>query len=242
MMISVYRQGRTRSQLDHLACMDMAASAVDLDLITFSFINGKPVIAGLEGATAVIKPLEPGDEAFTFETLYDIALSQHDFERLKRHQVQSPNELKPRLYEAVIVATSVSTRRCAFVSRRRNRLRSALAPQADAAGPGVSPTPGRRDGKQNLNSNDTTIASGGFLTVDDPARDNAPEWQFMEWPKEPPPPRVEPETPGWFMPVRRPSLWTPMKTIPFKQQIVDLACQPDRPESAARPAERPNPF
>ena len=95
MLMSVYRQGWTRSQLDHLACMEMAASAIDLDLITFSFLNSKPTIVGLEGATAVIKPLEPGDEAHTFDSLYDIAVSQHDFERLKRHKVQSPDEFNP---------------------------------------------------------------------------------------------------------------------------------------------------
>ena len=58
MMMSVYRQGRTRSQLDHLACLDMAASAIDLEFITFAFMNSKPTIVGLEGGTAVIKPLE----------------------------------------------------------------------------------------------------------------------------------------------------------------------------------------
>ena len=189
MLMSVYRQGRTRSELDHLACMDMAASAVDLDLITFSFINGKPVIAGLEGATAVIKPLEPGDEAHTFETLYDVALSQHDFERLKRHQVKSPDELKPKLFEAVIVEDigfhpQVRVRlKAKDEAAVRAKLRELMQP-----GQAFLQRLVEEMAAEIFNSNDTTMATAGWLTVDDPARDNAPEWQFMDWPKEPPPP------------------------------------------------------
>ncbi len=193
MMLSVYRQGRPRSQLDHLACMDMAASAVDLDLITFSFINGKPVIAGLEGATAVIKPLEAGDEAFTFETLYDTAVSQHDFERLQRHQVQSPSELKPRLYETSLVLDvgfhpQVRVRLTAMNEQAvRSTLRRLMEP-----GQAFYQRLVEEMANQIFASDDVNIACGGFLAVDDPAPDGTPEWQFLPWPSEPPPEAPEP--------------------------------------------------
>ena len=89
MMLSVYRQGRTRSELDHNACIELAATSDDIELITFSFLNGKPALVGLNGGTAVVKPQEPGDEALSFESLYDTAVSGHEFQRLQRHQVKS---------------------------------------------------------------------------------------------------------------------------------------------------------
>jgi len=191
MRMSVFRQGRTRSELDHLACMDMAASAVDLDLITFCFINGKPVIAGLEGATAVIKPLEAGDEALSFETLYDTAVSQHDFDRLKRHQVQSPDELKPRLYEFVIVAN------IDFCPQVRVRLKAKDEHDAHIRlrklmEPGLfSQRMVEEMAKQIFDSDHTEIATPGFLCVDDPAPDNAPDWNFIPWPTDLPAPAAK---------------------------------------------------
>ncbi len=186
MLMSVYRQGRTRSQLDHLACMEMAASAIDLDLITFSFLNSKPTIVGLEGATAVIKPLEPGDEAHTFDSLYDIAVSQHDFERLKRHKVQSPDEFKPRLYEVVIVANvdfcpQVRVRITAKdEAAARIKLRSLMQP--DHA---FNQRLVKEVCNQIFASDETKMVTAGFLTVDDPAPDDAPEWDFVPWSGDP---------------------------------------------------------
>jgi hypothetical protein len=179
MMMSVYRQGRTRSQLDHLACIDMAATAEDSDLITFALLNAKPTIVGLEGGTAVIKPLEAGDEAFTFETLYDTAVSAHDFDRLKRHQVRSPDELKPRLYELVIVANidfcpQVRVRLKAKDEHdARIRLRKLMEPGL------FSQRMVEEMAKQIFDSDHTEIATPGFLCVDDPSPDSAPDWDFI---------------------------------------------------------------
>ena len=187
MMMSVYRQGRTRSQLDHLACLDMAASAIDLDLITFAFMNSKPTIVGLEGGTAVIKPLEPGDEALSFEGLYDTAVSGHDFERLKRHKVQFPGELKPRLYETRLVLDvgfhpQVRVRITAKNEQAaRTKLRALMQPDQAFNQRLIEEL-----SIQVFNSDETSIACGGFLCVDDPAPDGSPEWTFIPWPAEPP--------------------------------------------------------
>ncbi len=186
MRMSVFRQGRTRSELDHLACMDTAASAVDLDLITFSFINGKPVIAGLEGATAVIKPLEAGDEALSFEGLYDSAVSAHDYERLKRHKVTLPDHLKPRLYEASLILEvgfnpQVRVRITAKDdATARSKLRELMAPEHAFHQRLIEEL-----SNQIFASDEIRLTTAGFLTVDDPAPDGTPEWDFIPWPKPP---------------------------------------------------------
>jgi len=167
--------------------MDMAASAVDLDLITFSFINAKPVIAGLDGATAVIKPLEAGDEALSFETLYDTAVSGHEFERLKRHKVQFPDELKPRLYETVLVL-EVGFHphvRIRIPAKNEQAVRSKLRELMEPGQPFYQRLV-EELANQIFASDDITLASQGFLTVDDPAPDGSPEWEFVPWPAEPP--------------------------------------------------------
>ena len=156
-------------------------------------MNSKPTIVGLEGGTAVIKPLEPGDEAFSFESLYDTAVSAHEFERLKRHKVQSPDEMKPRLYETSLVLD------VAFHPQVRVRL-TAMNEQAVRStlrrlmGPGQAfyQRLVEEMANQIFASDDVNIACGGFLAVDDPAPDGTPEWQFLPWPSEPPPAAAEP--------------------------------------------------
>jgi hypothetical protein len=53
----------------------------------------KPTLVGLKEGAAVIKPLEPGDEGLSFETLYDTAITARDFKRMAKYKVSSPEEL-----------------------------------------------------------------------------------------------------------------------------------------------------
>jgi hypothetical protein len=187
MMMSVFRQGRTRSQLDHLACIDLAASSADVDLITFSFLNNKPALVGLNGAQAVVKPEEPGDEAYSFETLYDTAVSQHVFARLQRHGVQSPDELKPRLYEAwLTIDIQVPPRvRIRLTAKdepaARVKLRGLMAP-----GQAFNQRLLEEVANQLFDPDRTSVVTAGFLTVDDPAPDGSPEWDFVSGSVDPP--------------------------------------------------------
>jgi len=135
----------------------------------------------------VIKLLEPGDEAHSFETLYDTAVSVHDFERLRTHDVKSVEDLKPRLYELVLIAEinmqpQVRVRLKATDERRvRAKLRELMQP-----GQAFLQRLIEEMSVQIFNSNDTTMATPGFLEVADPAPDVAPDWDFLPFPGEVP--------------------------------------------------------
>jgi len=180
MMLSVWRQGRARSQLDHLACIDLAASSADIDLITFCALNGKPALVGLNGAQAVIKPEEAGDETHSFESLFDAAVSQHEYGRLQRHGVKSVDELKPRLYEAwLTIDIQIPPRvRIRLTAKdepaARVKLRRLMAP-----GQAFNQRLLEEVANQLFDPDRTSVVTAGFLAVDDPAPDGSLDWDFV---------------------------------------------------------------
>jgi hypothetical protein len=179
MMLSVYRQGRARSELDHNACIELAATSDDAELITFSFLNNKPALVGLNGGTAVVKPQEPGDEVLSFEKLFDTAVSGHEFGRLQRHNVRVPEQLGDRLYEMDIVLE------VEFHPRARFRLRAKNQPAAQAklramlkADHPFLQRLWEEFCQQIVTSNDISMSFSGWQCVDDPAPADAPDWDF----------------------------------------------------------------
>jgi hypothetical protein len=179
MMMSVFRQGRTRSEIDHLACIDLAATSEDIELITFSYLNEKPALVGLTGGTAVVKPQEAGDEALSFDTLYDTALTAHEFARLQRHGVKSPEDLGDRLYETEIVM-EVSFHPRAVIRLRAKDETAARAKLHALMQPGQVFLQRLCEEfcQQIVNSDYTSISSAGWLGVCDPAPASVPEWDF----------------------------------------------------------------
>jgi hypothetical protein len=179
MMMSVFRQNRTRSELDHLACIDLAATSEDVELVTFAMLNNKPALVGLNGGTAVVKPQEPGDVALSFEKLFDTAVSGHEFGRLQRHQVKLPEQLGDRLYETDIVLE------VEFHPRARFRLRAKDQPTAQAKLRQMMKTDHpflqrllEEFCQQIVTSDDISMSFSGWQCVDDPAPANAPEFDL----------------------------------------------------------------
>ena len=179
MMMSIFRQGRPPSQLDHLACLKLATEEHDLDLITWSFLNEKPVLTALDRVACIIKPLESGDEGMSFDSLYDTAVTLRDFNRMKAHKVQSPAAIGPVLYETVLVAE------VSFNPRVMIRLKALDEKTARAAIQVLIDQPDFREElvremvSQICNSGDVRWVTAGYLKVDDPAPAQDPDWVIV---------------------------------------------------------------
>jgi hypothetical protein len=91
MIMSVYRQGRSRIEIDHLALIAQAPNSNDISMISWAATGTKPVLASYDDVAAVIKNLESGDDGLSFETLYDQSLTLRDMRRMRAHQVDSPD-------------------------------------------------------------------------------------------------------------------------------------------------------
>ena len=81
MKMAIYRQRQAMSVLEHTACIRGAVTETDLDLIDSAVRPLKPVLLGLAGETAIIKPFVEGDDVHSFEALYDIAITGSDLRR-----------------------------------------------------------------------------------------------------------------------------------------------------------------
>jgi hypothetical protein len=179
MMMSVFRQGRPRSQLDHLACMDIAASTLDLELITFAFMNAKATLVGMDGAEAIIKTLDAGDEAMSFEALYDSCITIRDLETMQRHKVTSPDALKSLLYQADLVFQVDFYPRVRLNLRAKDEqdFRDRLTVLLDNDAFKLRLT--EELANQIFTSEEVSLKSAGPLKIGDPAPDDAPEWDFV---------------------------------------------------------------
>lgn len=179
MMMSVFRQGRPTTQQDHLVCLRLAKEAHDLDLITWSFLNEKPVLTALEHVACIIKPMEAGDEGMSFDSLYDTALTLRDFKRMKEHKVQSPDAIGPSLYETTLVCE------VEFNPRVHVQLKALDDTDARARMQKLIDTPEFREKLvlelvyQVCNSDNATWSTAGYLKVDDVAPAAEPDWAII---------------------------------------------------------------
>ena len=92
-MMSAYRQAEPMLAIEHAACIEGATTEQDVELIMMALTCEKPALIGLNGHSTIIKPAVDGDEAFSFEALYDVALTQADMQRMQRANVSSPDEI-----------------------------------------------------------------------------------------------------------------------------------------------------
>jgi hypothetical protein len=104
MMMSVFRQGGRSQQLDHLAVIELATDEETTQMILFSRLHGRSALVGLTDGQAIIKPLETGDEALSFEALLDTCLSLRDYRRLAEHKKTSTDDLPDYIFEADVIA------------------------------------------------------------------------------------------------------------------------------------------
>jgi hypothetical protein len=179
MIMSIFRQGRPTTQLDHIAALKLATTEEDLDLITFAFLHEEAVLTALEQEACIVKPLESGDEGMSFASLYDVAITLRDFNRMKAHSVQSPEAIGPSLYETVLICE------VEFNPRVMVRLKSLDEKSAKAAIQVLIDTTDFREQLvremvlQICNSDDVRWVTAGYLRVEDPAPAQDPDWVIV---------------------------------------------------------------
>lgn len=100
--LSVYRQ-RTpgRSQIEVAQAFRDATTEQDVQLIGLSMQLEKPVLVGLSGAVVIIQPAVDGDEAHSFEALFDTALTVSDLRRMQAADVNDPSHLPKVVWHVV---------------------------------------------------------------------------------------------------------------------------------------------
>jgi len=89
--------------LDHLVCIRGAIDDDSVGMVTFAAFHGKPALVGLEGAEVILKPQEAGDEGLSFESLYDVCLTRHDYHKMKEAGVNRLEDVPPALYELKLI-------------------------------------------------------------------------------------------------------------------------------------------
>jgi hypothetical protein len=178
MMMSVYRQGRPTAQMDHLVCLKLAKEAYDLDLITHAFLHETHVLTALDQTPAIVKPQEAGDDGHSYESLYDTAITMRDFRRMKAHKAQSPDGIGAVLYEVELVFHIDFNPRVLVNLKARDEI------EAKATLTRLLKEPEFRQRLASVFCDfvfqhpHTSLATPGFLKIDDPAPADAPEWEI----------------------------------------------------------------
>jgi hypothetical protein len=178
MMMSVFRQGRPTTQLDHLAALKLTTETHDLDLITWAFLNEKAVLTALDQTACIVKPLESGDEGMSFESLYDVAITPRDLRRMAAHKVTDPKDIGAVLFEAELIFD------IDFHPRIMVHLKARDDPDAEAVLTRLLKEPEFRQRLANVFCNfvfthpNTNLRTPGFLKIEDPAPADAPEWDI----------------------------------------------------------------
>ena len=103
--MSVFRQQAAPLLWEQAACLREATSEADVDLISLAIRLAKPVLVGIAEQTSIVKPYQPGDEALSFEALYDTCVTLTDLQRMKRARVTSPEAIPPHRFRVDLVTT-----------------------------------------------------------------------------------------------------------------------------------------
>ncbi len=181
MIMSVFRQGRPRLEVDHLALMAQAPNADDISMISWAVTNPKPVLASYEDTAAVIKNLEAGDDGLSFEALYDHSLSLRDMRRMRAHNVDSPDKLHSGLFRARLIIDVGD-----FVPSFIMQLKAKDDADAKAQLIAITRQPEfRAVFLERLvtalwEADGVHLGTTGMLKMDDIAPEDHPDWQFVD--------------------------------------------------------------
>ena len=182
MKMAVFRQGQKPEIADHLDVIRQSKAIEEVNLISWSLVSARPVLAGYRDAQAVIKLWQEGDEAQSFEALYDDAVTLRDLRRMMAHEVQLPEDIGPGLFEGRVVfdiAFRPSIRiqvPAATEAEARDKLRGIIN-QPEIRGEIIS-----RVAVQIFEADDAdlTVTCKGMLRVSDVAPKNCPPYIFIE--------------------------------------------------------------
>ena len=103
MKMSVYRQRTPRTEMEHGNCMRGSKTMEDIDLVELALATEKPVLMGLEGKSTIIKLFQEGDDALSFEALYDTCLTLTDLRNMKRAGVDKPEDVPEGKYRLEMI-------------------------------------------------------------------------------------------------------------------------------------------
>lgn len=179
MLMALFRQGRPVTHLDHQAAMMAASSPDDVELVSWAFLHGRPCLTAIDDLPTIIAPQSAGDDGLSWEALYDTAMTLRDYRRVKEHGVQTLEELKPVLFRIRLIAQLGDHPYVDFFLKSANDQagRTRLAEL-------VNEEEFRREltlhlAERILTSDTVKLVSAGALKVNDPAPDDAPEWEFI---------------------------------------------------------------
>lgn len=94
-IMSVYRAGKPRLRYDQAEMFSAVETTEDTKLIGLSLKTSKPVLVGLDGESAIVKPEADGDSTLSFESLYDDCYTVADLDRMHAAGVATPDEVPP---------------------------------------------------------------------------------------------------------------------------------------------------
>jgi len=96
--MSVYRARAAPEQRTDEDCFAAATTKNDVQLIKLSIKTGHPVLIGLDGHNTIVKPVAEGDQAQSYEALYDTCYRTTDLERMQRAGVEHPSKVPLEVY------------------------------------------------------------------------------------------------------------------------------------------------
>jgi hypothetical protein len=101
-MMTIYRAGAEPLIVRMADCLAGAVTETDTDLVNLCLRTKRPTLIGLDNQSTIIKPVEEGDDALSFEALYDNCLTLVDLQKMHRAGVNKPEDVPPDLYRAEV--------------------------------------------------------------------------------------------------------------------------------------------
>jgi hypothetical protein len=97
-MMSVFQARQPVKQYAEPDCFAACGSTQDVQLIKLSIKTGHPVLIGLDGQNSICKPSAEGDEAQSFEALYDTCYTTSHLVRMQQAGVDDPAKIPLDVY------------------------------------------------------------------------------------------------------------------------------------------------
>ena len=98
--LSVYRQGQALTRMEEHEIIRDASTLDDIDIVYLAIKHDKPALIGLKGEYAIVKNHVDGDEAHSFQALYDSpnCLTISDLMRMRQADVKDPEHLPEKVF------------------------------------------------------------------------------------------------------------------------------------------------
>lgn len=185
--MSVFRREHRPGRIDHLTLISGATGAEEIAMITYALTANQPVLASLEGAPAIIKPFEPGDELLSYDALYDTCVTANQYRRMRKAKVNTVEALPLHLYEVELkldielirpgvtvhmrAASDLDARERLKALARSNEFRVELAVKVMLQLIHLI--------SDDIDTDSLDVLVGGFLKIDEVPPPDTPDWQII---------------------------------------------------------------